>query len=515
MTMLLEQLIGETLVFGIPGKRIRPEDIRLFRQTHAGGLILYRINFESPSQLRRLIVDLEEALGRRLLVCADHEGGRVVMFREGVTVFPDNLTFGNAFPESDKRKIEAARRQGWIEARELRRLGVDVNLSPVVDVLTERYSPNIGIRSYGNDPGLIARMATARVTAMQRGGLSACAKHFPGKGHSPLDAHLSLPVIPSSWKEMRRIHLKPFESLIRSGIDMVMSSHPLYPNLDPAPMTPATFSKRLIRGLLREEMGFRGVISSDDLEMGAVRDLCPIGEAAVRTARAGHDLLLSCHDSRSQLRVHEALTHAYRSGELSVRDLERSVERIRVLKDRRPHRFGAGTPRAELSGKRLAVSVATSGARLLRPGRGILPVLRGSSRVTVVFPKLSSLARRIMIEKPLEQETVFLNRLYRRHRKEARILLVDIDSTSVQVDRIGKIVDRDSVCVFYCFDAHLYRGCRRLLEMLQEKTAGLSVVLMRDPYDVGYLKKNTACSTAFGFRMCQIEAATGILLARE
>ena len=224
--MTLEELVGEKLVIGIPGTGITPEIVRHFQELHAGGLILYRINFASPGQLQTLIADLEEALGRKLLVTVDHEGGRVIMFREGVTVFPDNLALGAA------GNLDYARRQGAIEARELRRLGMDVNLAPVLDVLTAAYSPNIGIRSYGRDWRLAAQLGAARIAAMQAGGLSACAKHFPGKGHAPVDAHLGLPVIQSTWQEMEAVHLKPFAAALQAGVDVVMSSHPYYPKLD-------------------------------------------------------------------------------------------------------------------------------------------------------------------------------------------------------------------------------------------------------------------------------------------
>ena len=172
--MTLEELIGQQLVFGIPGTTITSEIVRHFKETHAGGLILYRINFESPDQLRKLISDLENALGRRLLVTCDHEGGRVIMFRDGVTIFPSNQAIGKT------GNTQLARQQGEQEGRELRRLGIDVNFAPVLDVLTEAYSPNIGIRSYGADADLVAKMGAARLSAMQVEGLSACANHFPG-----------------------------------------------------------------------------------------------------------------------------------------------------------------------------------------------------------------------------------------------------------------------------------------------------------------------------------------------
>jgi beta-N-acetylhexosaminidase len=157
----LEDLIGERLMIGLPGPGLRNEDVRLFRDTRAAGLILYRRNFETPDRLLALLGELESALGRRLLVATDHEGGRIVMLGAGTTIFPDNLAVGTAGDPA------FSRRQGTIEARELRRLGVDLNFGPCLDVLTERYSPNIGIRSYGKDPGVVARYGVARIRGMQ------------------------------------------------------------------------------------------------------------------------------------------------------------------------------------------------------------------------------------------------------------------------------------------------------------------------------------------------------------
>ncbi|MCM8776386.1 MAG: beta-N-acetylhexosaminidase, partial [Candidatus Omnitrophica bacterium] len=277
----LEERVGQKLMFGISGTAVTGEIVKIFRKTHAGGLILFRRNFKTAPQSKSLIENLESALGRRLLVAVDHEGGRVVHLGEAVTLFPSNLTLGATGNE------DYARRQGEIEAVELKRLGLDINLAPCLDVLTETFSPNIGIRSYGRDPELVARLGRARIQAMQTGGISACAKHFPGQGHSPLDAHLKLPCLDTSLEEMRRVHLRPFAEAIQAGVDLVMSSHPVYSQLDPTGV-PATFSRRIVHDCLRKELGFQNVIISDDLEMGALKGICPIGEAACRTAQAGH-----------------------------------------------------------------------------------------------------------------------------------------------------------------------------------------------------------------------------------
>jgi beta-N-acetylhexosaminidase len=303
----LADLVGERLMIGLPGPDLRDEDVRLFRDTRAAGLILYRRNFEGPERLAALLDGLEGALGRRLLVATDHEGGRIIMLGGGTTVFPDNLALGTAGEPA------FAHRQGLMEARELRRLGIDLNLGPCLDVLTERYSPNIGIRSYGKDPATVAQYGRARITGMQSAGVSACPKHFPGKGHSPLDAHLKLPTIDSTWAEMHTTHLPPFLAAIADGVDSVMTSHPVYPNLDPSGV-PATFSRLIVEDYLRGEIGFRGVIVSDDLEMGAVGESTTIADAAVRTAAAGHDLLLVCHTEPAQRAAAVALLDTYASG---------------------------------------------------------------------------------------------------------------------------------------------------------------------------------------------------------
>ncbi|HEV8458890.1 MAG TPA: glycoside hydrolase family 3 N-terminal domain-containing protein, partial [Methylomirabilota bacterium] len=389
--MTREELVGRRFVFGLPGPDVTDADIRLFRDTGAGGLMLYRRNFETPERLLRLLERLEDALGRRLLVATDHEGGRVIMLGGGVTIFPDNLAAASA------GEVAFVNRQGAFEGRELRRLGVDVNFAPVLDVLTEAYSPNIGIRSYGKDPALVARCGVARIRGLQSAGISACAKHFPGKGHAPVDAHLGLPVIDSDWSEMHASHLLPFLAAIEAGVDCVMTSHPLYPKLDPAPRTPVTFSRLIVEDYLRGQLGYRGLIVSDDLEMGAIAELAPVGEAAVLATVAGHDLLLVCNTESAQRAAHAAVLDASRHGTLPLRALEQTAQRLDALQGKRPTRVAGGPPRPERDGEPLAKALATRAVTFVAPApAGWHSSLNG--RVVAVFPRLSALADRITVE---------------------------------------------------------------------------------------------------------------------
>lgn len=320
--MDLTHLIGARLAVGFQGTEAIPELIAALRRLHAQSLVVFSRNITSPAQCARLVRTLEEGVGHPLWVMVDHEGGRIIRFSDGVTRFPDARTIGRT---RDPAWVE---RQGATEAEELRRLGVRVNLAPCVDVLVPGADPIIGDRSYGEDPARVATLGVARLRGLQAHGVAACAKHFPGLGAVPCDPHQTLPTIALDWAAMEAIHLPPFAAAIQAGVAMVMSSHVCYPGLGEPPGLPATFSRRLIHELLRERLKFPGLILTDDLEMGALRSLCPIGEAAVRATEAGHDLLLVCSELQFAQEVMERLTEAYRSDRLSVEELDASVQRL-------------------------------------------------------------------------------------------------------------------------------------------------------------------------------------------
>lgn len=496
----LEELVGQTLVIGVPGTKATPEIIRHFKDLNAGGIIFYRINFESPAQLKKMISDLESALGRQLLVMADHEGGRVIMFRDGITVFPDNLAMGHA------GKTAYAKMQGEIEAKELRRLGMDINLCPTLDVLTETYSPNIGIRSFGKDWKRVAEMGAARIRAMQKGGVSACAKHFPGKGHAPVDAHLSLPTIHSTWEEMEASHLKPFHSVIKAGIDLVMTSHPYYPNLDEDKKNIATFSRKIVYDYLRKKLNYKGVISSDDLEMGAIKEICPIGEAAVRTMQAGHDILLVCHDMKAQKEVYDALLWAYRKGVCSMEELKASVERIQKLKAKRKKRFEGGAPRAEKAGAAAAAKISREAVRVLNENAGAaIPNLKGK-KVHVVFPRFSEFDAKIMIEREVLDEKKFVLKEFGKFKVKPSVRIVGMEPSDSEIEDAKPEIAAADVTVFFCYDAHLHPSNKKLLDAVQSHGKEVVVGVLRDPYDVEYVYNSIPAVTCFGWRACQIKA---------
>jgi len=324
--MHLDSLIGARLAVGLPGTEATDDVIEALRQTHAQSLVIFSRNFASVEQFTILLRHLEESLGRRLLVFVDHEGGRIIRFTEGVTLFPSALMVGQT---QDPAFVE---RQGIVEAEELKRLGVHGNLAPCVDVVVEGSDPIIGDRSYGSDPGLVATLAVARIRGLQAHGVAACAKHFPGLGAVPRDPHKTLPTISLTWEAMEQGHLPPFRAVINAGVAMIMSSHVCYPSLGDPQGLPATFSPRLIRDLLRSRLQFSGLILTDDLEIGALRPCGSLGEAAVRATDAGHDLLLICSDLIAAKEALSALRTAYQCGRLDRGELEASIARLSRLR---------------------------------------------------------------------------------------------------------------------------------------------------------------------------------------
>ena len=326
--MDLDALIGARLAVGFPGTDATDDLIRHLRAVPAQSLVIFSRNFTSPEQWLRLLRRLEEAVERRFLVMVDHEGGRVVRFMQGVTPFPNAMTVGRT------QSPEAVEHQGTVEAEELRRLGVHVNLAPCVDVFVRGSDPIIGDRSYGSDPAQVSVLGVARIRGLQSHGVAACAKHFPGLGAVQRDPHKTLPTITLDWTAMDAVHLPPFQAAIAAGVATVMSSHVCYPGLGEPPGLPATFSSHLIRDVLRQRMGFGDLILTDDLEMGALRTFGTIGDAALRATQSGHDILLICSDLAAQQEALSRLGAAYREGRLSTVELEASVEKIVLLREK-------------------------------------------------------------------------------------------------------------------------------------------------------------------------------------
>lgn len=322
--------VGARMMVGFDGLVASPDAKRLIRDYGVGSVILFARNVAEPEQLAELVRELQ-ALARAarhdlpLLVAVDQEGGRVARLRQPWTLWPPARALGRMGSE------EHARRMGEALAAELSACGIRLDFAPVVDVDTNPANPVIGDRSFGDDPDLVGRLGAALVRGLQGAGVAACAKHFPGHGDTAVDSHFELPVVEHSRARLEDVELRPFRAAIAAGVASVMTAHVLVPELDPE--RPATLSPRVLDTLLRRELGFAGVVVSDDLEMKAIAARWGAAEAAVAAARAGCDLLPLCASPDRQIEAIEGLVRACEADEIRFQEMDGSLARLRRLKE--------------------------------------------------------------------------------------------------------------------------------------------------------------------------------------
>ncbi len=317
---------GQRLFIGLQGYAVTDELRKVVAELQPAGFVLFARNVAEPGQVRELNRELADLVrdDSPALLAVDQEGGRVQRIREPATRFPPMRTVGQA-----RSKTAAISRA---MAGELRAMGFNVNFAPVADVDSNPDNPIIGDRSFGRDPREVAGHVSAFIKAHQEAGVIACAKHFPGHGDTETDSHLTLPVVRRDADSLRQIELPPFREAVRAGVGSVMSAHVVYEALDSS--GPGTLSPPIMRGILREELGFTGVVFSDDLEMKAVRGRYSADEQVARATEASVDVLLCCDRVDVQVEMFEALVRAQEAREtFDARSID-SVRRVHEMRER-------------------------------------------------------------------------------------------------------------------------------------------------------------------------------------
>ncbi|KUP95505.1 glycoside hydrolase family 3 protein [Thermobifida cellulosilytica] len=377
--MSLEEKVGQLFVPVLTGTTAE-ENADVIERYHPGGFIYFPENLESPEQVAAMSNGLQElaadsGAGVPLFLGVDEEQGLVSRLPFGAR-FPDAMAVGAT------RDPEAASGLAAATAEQLAAVGINLDYAPVADVNVNPDNPVIGIRSFGADPELVGEMAAAETAAFQEGGVVAVAKHFPGHGDTDVDSHTGLPVIDKSREEWERVDLPPFRRLVEAGVDMIMTAHVLMPQLDGS-QEPATLSPELIDGVLRGELGYDGVVTTDALNMEGVRQTHDDGEVAVRAVLAGADQLLMPPDLDL---AYSAVLEAVQEGRISEQRLDESVLRVLKLKLRRGL-FDASPADAETAAgvagntahHEAAQRVADASVTLLRNNGGVLPLREGTS----------------------------------------------------------------------------------------------------------------------------------------
>lgn len=466
--LTLDQAIGQLFMVGLPGPKLNPGFADLIRKWSIGNVVLFARNLTDGGQAQELTSDLQrlitEATGLPALISADQEGGIVLRLVEGATPFPGNMAVGATHNPAYARDIAHA------IGKELLSLGININLAPVLDINNNPRNPVIGVRSFGSTVEQVTQFGRAAVAGYRQAGILCVAKHFPGHGDTEVDSHTSLPTIDRSLTELRERELVPFAAAVDAGLDAIMTAHILFPQLD---SVPATLSHPILTVLLREEMGFQGLIITDSMRMAGITHGYGPGEAAVEALKAGCDILLYSAMGEVEEQGIAAVHEAVRRGELSEERIYASAQRIVTMKER----LGRVGQVDFTTHRELALEVSQRAVTLVRDEDRLLPVSDESLTVIEVTRRaITQVEEQLTLSGLRTQMSSYL--------PGAQHLTVGTNPDAETVDRLCEEIEGETV-VLVSQDAWRNPGQEELMRRLVRKhPRRVILVAGRLPYDV-------------------------------
>ncbi len=503
----LADRVGGMLMIGFDGTTIHEAPADLIADL--GGAILFQRNLQDAVQSRALVEGLQAA--RRsgappLLIAIDEEGGSVSRLRRFGTPKPSAMLLGAADDPALTESVYA------MSGEELALLGINLNLAPVADVNSERHNPVIGIRSFGSQPEAVARHVAAAIRGLRRSGIASTAKHFPGHGDTAVDSHIDLPVVVRDLAHLRAVELTPFRAAIEAGVDAVMTAHIVFQALDLSGL-PATLSRAVVTGLLREELGFDGVICSDCMQMNAVAARSSAGELAVKAVGAGADLLLFSSGTADAIAARAALRAAVLDATLDARQIERSLARLDALRNaaRRAAPDAAALEQIGSPAHRSqARDAALRGLTLVRDPNELIPLrAKNGERVLVVHFSGDANAA----HGGGHTETTLgaaLNAGPARIQEQVR----GIDPAGHEYKQLLMAAGAAAVVICVAYRAASHPLQARAIADLALIGKPVIVVMAREPYDIDVLPPEASVIAAYGDDDCTMSAVADVLLGR-
>ncbi|KIL37601.1 glycoside hydrolase family 3 [Cohnella kolymensis] len=498
----LREKIGQLIVTGFPAPHITDDLRSLARDYKIGNIILFSHNVENAAQLRALCADLQRLItdqtGHPALISIDQEGGRVTRLPADATNVPGAMAIAST------GRSENAYAAGRITARELCALGINFNLAPVLDINNNKENPVINVRSYGDTAETVEEYGLQMMRGLQDGGVLASIKHFPGHGDTAVDSHLGLPVIEKSIEQLMELELKPFIAAIESGAEAITTAHILFPLID-AERVPATMSRTIITELLKEKLGYKGLVISDCLEMEAVRKYYGTAKGALGALKAGVHLIFVSHTPSLVKETVEVIEQAVQSGELSMSLLDDAVEKVLFYKDK----YGI-LAETELS--------VVGGAVHLRAATAI-----SVESICHVRGKLATIEKN-------DKDTIFVGSYpYRADQASSRVnarlcfpavmaeafaaahLIINIDPEEAEIDELLKKAEGYSRVVVGMFNALDNSGQLELVNRLYGNGHQVTAVALGKPYDLEALQGDICGLAAFEYTPLALNSVIQIL----
>lgn len=507
--MTLEEKIGQVFQVGFTGTEVTPEIAAMIKHYHPGGIIYFRRNIGSPRQLSRLSNELQKLStegqrgGLPLIISTDQEGGMSHQLIGG-THFPGSMALGAT------GNVALTGKTGQAIARELKAVGINMDLAPVLDVNNNPENPIVGVRSFGEDPLLVSKMGRAFIEGMQAEGVIACAKHFPGHGDTTIDSHLDLPVIRREREHLEKIELYPFRQAIRAGIDSIMTAHIYFPAIEPEENIPVTLSYRVLTDLLRNELGYQGVIMTDCMEMKAIDHTFGTARGAVMAIEAGADIVLVTHTPAKQKAAIEAVIEAVKEGRISEERIDQSLRRILRLKQKR---IGLSSPPVSDYRKiekkideEIAEQISREGVTLVKDENHLLPVDRAKHQKILV---MDFFQKRISpVEDDVKNDHSLADFLKEEGLEVARYAFPEGDSTIPPVEGFDLVI----ACTF---DAVHDPGQIKILKKIRALNIPFVVLAICNPYDLQAFPEAPAFLTTYDYSPFSLKVAAEIISGRH
>ena len=498
--MNLEQKIGQVMIIGFDGTTVDADLRQMIAEYHVGGVILFARNVQSPAQVAELTNELQsiarESGHPGLFVAVDQEAGRVARLTDatGFTEFPSAMALTATGNPQNARRVAAAM------AAEMRAVGINVDFAPDLDVNNNPSNPVIGIRSFSSDPAKVAEYGIAFANGLQENGVLAFGKHFPGHGDTGVDSHIDLPLVPHDRTRLDQIELVPFKAAIEADLAGIMSAHVTFPAIDATPGLAATLSRPVLTGLLRNKLGYDGLIVTDSLEMGALAaNGYPPPVGAPLALAAGADLLLFNRDHAMHYEAFTNLVQAARDGKIAQEQLDASVRRILQAKQHygilKPVQVDADAATDSVkTAEHLALSheLAAKSITLIRDPQTLIPLDTNSPTLVVEAAALRGQASGL----------------------GGTVLSIDTQPAASQIADVIHAARDGRTVIYPVYDLALNTQQLKLIQQLIKAGNPVIAIACRNSFDVAHLPENVTVLVSYGFNLPAREALKEVLAGR-
>lgn len=510
--LTLEQKIGQLIIAGFEtGSAQDPHFQKLVHEYHVGNVILFTRNLGDRETTARFTQELRDEIcadcGIPPFVVIDQEGGMVTRIFHAGNIVPGPMAVGATYDPNNAYRV------GRILGQEMRALGMNFNYAPAVEEALFRTPSNISVRTYSDNPFMVAEFCKQFVRGLQEQGVIATLKHFPGYTGVLEDAHLTIPTVTRTRNELEKVELQAFQRVIDDGADAVMAGHMLCPALEPERRL-SSASRRIITELLKEKMGFRGIVSSDCMDMHSMLDFYGPGRGAVELFKAGVHMLDISHTLSSQAQACDALREAVRSGEITEEELDAVVLHILRYKEK----YGLFDPQPSVEERlasvdweenyRVCREISEASVTLVR-GKELLPLAKGNG-LFISTPPITL----VIVDEKIDAGNTFAAAAARYFEGEARE--IPVDPTDEQIAKLAEEAKHKDYVVLGTYNAYCNPGQQKLLAALRKANPKLIAVALRASYDYDCYDSVPGCILAYEYTEHSIRSLLSVLSgARE